>query len=567
MTISTTASRISYSGNGVTTAFSFPYFFKNQADLKVVLVAADGTETLQVLSSNYTIAGTVFNGAYNSGGTINMSVAPSNTQKLVIYRDPTITQELDLVENDSLPAESLEKALDQGIAISQRLGDRINRSARLAEGYTGSFDPILPGVTPANTALVVNADGDGFAFGPTTTDIADAASNAAAAAASAIAAAASETAAGLSEVAALASETAAGLSEAAAAASEAAAGSIATSTATAIANGSAAFIESVAVSSTPYTITAANIGKLHVVDASSGAVTITLPAIADVTTLNKSVSVKKSDASANTVTIQRASADTIEGATSLVLRNPGDAAVLVPVVSAADWERISPAVSSASAFKSAQELTDTGSPHTLTNIDINKLYSINAASGAVTVNLPSIATLTDANKSVFFNKSDSSANAVTLARNGSDTIEGGTSYTLDSEDEGAMLVADTVNDDWRVIPLGISIPPKLSTASGAAPSYSARAWVKFIATTPSIVGSANISSVNRTTTGTYTISFTADMPDANYAVVATWHTSTATAGGVSTDVDTETVGSFRYRTLVGTTVTTGSSYSTLIVIG
>ncbi len=45
MTISTTDSRISYNGNGVTTVFSFPYRFLANGHLVVVSVSSAGVET------------------------------------------------------------------------------------------------------------------------------------------------------------------------------------------------------------------------------------------------------------------------------------------------------------------------------------------------------------------------------------------------------------------------------------------------------------------------------------------------------------------------------------------
>jgi len=64
-------------------------------------------------------------------------------------------------------------------------------------------------------------------------------------------------------------------------------------------------------------------------------------------------------------------------------------------------------------------------------------------------------------------------------------------------------------------------PASLSTASGSAPSYSARAWVNFNGTgTVAIRASGNVSSITDNTTGDYTINFTTAMADANYSVVA-----------------------------------------------
>jgi hypothetical protein len=63
---------------------------------------------------------------------------------------------------------------------------------------------------------------------------------------------------------------------------------------------------------------------------------------------------------------------------------------------------------------------------------------------------------------------------------------------------------------------------KLSTASGSAPSYSARAWVNFNGTgTVAIRASANISSITDNGTGDYTLNFSTAMSDANYCVTGT----------------------------------------------
>lgn len=74
-------------------------------------------------------------------------------------------------------------------------------------------------------------------------------------------------------------------------------------------------------------------------------------------------------------------------------------------------------------------------------------------------------------------------------------------------------------------PVGVA---SLSTASGSAPSYSARAWVNFVGNTPgtnpanmTINGQGNVSSVTRLGTGTYQVNFAVDMPNANYVVAIT----------------------------------------------
>ena len=74
---------------------------------------------------------------------------------------------------------------------------------------------------------------------------------------------------------------------------------------------------------------------------------------------------------------------------------------------------------------------------------------------------------------------------------------------------------------------------KLSTASGSAPSYSARAWVNFNGqSTVSIRASGNVSSITDLGLSNYRVNFSTAMPDANYsALVTTSAAATALSRG------------------------------------
>lgn len=62
---------------------------------------------------------------------------------------------------------------------------------------------------------------------------------------------------------------------------------------------------------------------------------------------------------------------------------------------------------------------------------------------------------------------------------------------------------------------------KLNTASGAAPSFSARAWVNFNGQSPVVIrASGNIAGVVRNAVGDYTVNFLTAMPSANYALIS-----------------------------------------------
>ena len=94
-------------------------------------------------------------------------------------------------------------------------------------------------------------------------------------------------------------------------------------------------------------------------------------------------------------------------------------------------------------------------------------------------------------------------------------VAGSTTLTLPTG-AGTVLLSDGDGSNLTNLPQ----PAALTTASGSAPSYSARAWVNFNGTgTVAIRASANVSSITDNTTGDYTINFTTAMSDANYSVV------------------------------------------------
>lgn len=133
MTVATTANRIVYNGNGATTAFSFPYRFFANGDLVVTVTTAAGVTSTKVLNTDYTVAGAGLSG----GGTVSMTVAPASGEKLTIQRILAITQSVDYVDNDPLPASSLEDPIDRLTMIAQQLKDSLDRAAVLPAQLTG----------------------------------------------------------------------------------------------------------------------------------------------------------------------------------------------------------------------------------------------------------------------------------------------------------------------------------------------------------------------------------------------------------------------------------------------
>jgi len=73
--------------------------------------------------------------------------------------------------------------------------------------------------------------------------------------------------------------------------------------------------------------------------------------------------------------------------------------------------------------------------------------------------------------------------------------------------------------------------------TGSAPVFASRAWASFMlepffGTTASINGSGNISTIVRTGTGLYTVTFVTAMSDANYAVIGSSHGSSGASASL-----------------------------------
>lgn len=157
MSVATIINRVSYGGNGVTTNFAFNYRALAAADFLVIEKDdATGVETTKSLTTHYTVSGS------GSTWTITMLTAPASGKTLTIINDPAATQGIDLVENDSFPAETAEGGFDRAMLVSQRIKDLVQRSVRLTDGYSASFTPTLPALLTASQVLGINAAGDGF---------------------------------------------------------------------------------------------------------------------------------------------------------------------------------------------------------------------------------------------------------------------------------------------------------------------------------------------------------------------------------------------------------------------
>lgn len=157
MTVLSTVSKVSYSGNGATTIFAVPFYFLADSHLLVVLRSAAGVETVQALTTNYTVSGA----GELTGGSVTMLVAPAAGTTLVITRDVPLTQDMDLLPNDRLPADTLEESVDKLTMIAQQLNNVTSQSIKFPTSDSSSISSTLPTSSErANKYLRFGASGE-----------------------------------------------------------------------------------------------------------------------------------------------------------------------------------------------------------------------------------------------------------------------------------------------------------------------------------------------------------------------------------------------------------------------
>lgn len=172
MTISSTTTKNSYSGNGTQHSFAYGFKIFANGDLTVIVRAATGTETVKVLDTDYVVtnAGNANGGnvlfKFNTGNSNDAHFSssdkrPQSGETVLIRRNLTLTQGTDYVENDPFPAESHENALDRITMIAQQLQEAIDRSLKISRTNTMTNTEFTVGATDrANKILSFDSAGE-----------------------------------------------------------------------------------------------------------------------------------------------------------------------------------------------------------------------------------------------------------------------------------------------------------------------------------------------------------------------------------------------------------------------
>ncbi len=158
MTIASEANRSGpYACNGATTRFPYAFKIFDEAHVRVILTDEAGIETTLALGTDYTVTGVGDDG----GGAVETAVAhPAGCLVTLILNVP-FTQGTDLENQGAYFAETIERALDEGVQRDLQLAEEVARAFKLR----ASADLVAAG-------SVFVSDGSGGATGgPSAADI------------------------------------------------------------------------------------------------------------------------------------------------------------------------------------------------------------------------------------------------------------------------------------------------------------------------------------------------------------------------------------------------------------
>lgn len=161
MTISSTTVRNQYNGDGSTVNFPYQFTIIQSPDILVILTDSNGVDTVQTITSQYTVSGAGVDG----GGIVTFITAPATGHRVTLVRDAQALQPEHYVENDAFPASAHELALDRVTTVSQTALEECSRALQVPYGtLASSFTNLLPPITLANAGGVIALNNTATAF-------------------------------------------------------------------------------------------------------------------------------------------------------------------------------------------------------------------------------------------------------------------------------------------------------------------------------------------------------------------------------------------------------------------
>lgn len=411
MTVSSTTTKVSYAGNGSTVAFSVPFYFLTNADLKVIARSALGAETVKIITTDYTVTGA----GVLAGGTVTMVVAPASGVTLVIQRNVALTQEVDYQPNDPFPAATHEQALDKLTMEAQQINEIAARSIKLSTSNTMTSTEFTVGATDrANKVLGFDSTGELSVT---------------------------------QELGTLRGNWASGTSYVQRdLIKDTSNANIYICITAHTASGSQPISSNADVAKWSLLVDAASATTSASAAAASASAAATSASTATTQASNASTSASSASTSATTATTQASSATSSASAASASASAASSSATsAASSATSASNSAASAAATLASGLYSAVQ--DKSANYTVVLADAGDLLRVTTTAGAVTITLPQISTVVDGFK-IAIVKWSADANGVTIARSGTNTINGTTSASIGSQYTQTTFIADFETDQW-----------------------------------------------------------------------------------------------------------------------
>ncbi len=160
MTVSSTTTKRSASGDGSNDTFSYNFKIFDDDDITVIIrTDSTGAETTKTKTTHYTVTGV---GSASGGNVVFTSGnIPASGETVVLLRTTARTQLTDYVANDPFPAATHEDALDKLTFIVQELEEQIGRSLKVSQTNVIATSEFTADATArASKLLGFDADGD-----------------------------------------------------------------------------------------------------------------------------------------------------------------------------------------------------------------------------------------------------------------------------------------------------------------------------------------------------------------------------------------------------------------------
>ena len=161
MTVSATALRATFFGDGVQTVFAYPFKIFDATQILVQLEDLNNVITVQVLTTDYTVSGV----GNETGGSVTFIVAPLSTDTVILTLNIPLAQQTAYPEGGRFPAQAHEDALDELTLIAQQQQEQMNRAFTVSIATPATVDTTVPDPSSnANDFLRINATGNGYIY-------------------------------------------------------------------------------------------------------------------------------------------------------------------------------------------------------------------------------------------------------------------------------------------------------------------------------------------------------------------------------------------------------------------